>query len=90
MKQVVICLRWVSDSLDVHEEFIGLHVVDSIDANTLVSVIKDVLLRFNLLLSRIRGQCYDGASWSPIWQVQRVVLPHSCCEENPRHPCRKA
>lgn len=38
----------MSNNLDVHEEFVGLHVVDSIDANTPVVVIKDVLLRFNL------------------------------------------
>ena len=43
-EQVVVCLRWVDCSLDVHEEFVGLHMVDSMDANTLVSVIKDVLL----------------------------------------------
>ena len=56
-----MCLRWVSDKFEVHEEFIGLHVVASIDANTLVSVIKDVLLRLNLSLNKVRGQCYDGA-----------------------------
>ena len=52
-EQLVICLRWVDNDLDVHEEFVGLHVVDSIDANMLVAVIKDVLLRFNLSLSRM-------------------------------------
>lgn len=31
-------------------------------AHTLTSAIKDVLLRMNLSLTRIRGQCYDGAS----------------------------
>ena len=61
-EQVVVCLRWVSDKFEVHEEFIGLHVVASIDANTLVSVIKDVLLRLNLSLNKVRGQCYDGAA----------------------------
>ena len=61
-EQGVVCLRWVDCSLDVHEEFVGLHMADSIDANTLVSVIKDVLLRFNLSLNRLRGQCCDGAS----------------------------
>ena len=61
-EQVVICLRWVDNSLDVHEEFVGLHMVDSIDASTLVAVTKDALLRFNLSLKRVRGQCYDGAA----------------------------
>ena len=36
--------------------------VQSFKADTIVSVVKDVLLRFNLDLSRCRGQCYDGAS----------------------------
>ena len=34
----------------------------NIKADTIVSVVKDVLLRFNLDFSRCRGQCYDGAS----------------------------
>ena len=29
-EQVVVCLRWLDDTLEVHEEFIGLHVVESI------------------------------------------------------------
>ena len=31
-------------------------------ANTLVSVIRDVLLRMNLNINKFRGQCFDGAS----------------------------
>ena len=46
----------------VHEEFIGLHAVDSITSGSIVSVIKDTLTRLNLPLSKARGQCYDGAS----------------------------
>ena len=40
----------------------GLYKVDNILANTIVSVIKDSLIRMNLSLSKCRGQCYDGAS----------------------------
>ena len=61
-EQVVICLRWVDDAFEAHEEFIGLYEVDSITASTLVKVIKDVLLRMNLSLKKVRGQCYDGAA----------------------------
>lgn len=61
-EQVVICLRWVDDDFEIHEEFIGLYKVDSIAASTLVQVIKDVLLRMNLSLDKARGQCYDGAA----------------------------
>ena len=43
-EQVVICIRWVDSNFEAHEEFVGMHVVDSTDAKTLYQVIKDVLL----------------------------------------------
>ena len=61
-EQVVVVMRWVDGNLDVHEDFLGLHTTHSIDANTLVAIIHDVLLRLNLKLENCRGQCYDGAS----------------------------
>ena len=61
-EQVVIVLRWVDQSLEVHEDFFGLYSTGSISADSLVSIIKDVLLRLNLQLDNCRGQCYDGAS----------------------------
>ena len=61
-EQLVLCIRWVDDDLQSREEFIGLHAIDTTDANTIVLVIKDVLLRMNLSISRCRGQCYDGCS----------------------------
>ena len=48
--------------LQIHEEFIGLYEVPSIESSMLVNVVKDTLLRFNLPLSKVRGQCYNGAS----------------------------
>ena len=59
-EQLVICIRWIDDHLDPHEDFIGLYKVDNITADTLVAAIKDVLTCLNL--QRCRGQCYDGAS----------------------------
>ena len=38
---------------------VGLH---NVNADTLVAVIKDVVLRMNLDLHNCRGQCYDGAA----------------------------
>lgn len=55
-------LRWVDDNLIAHEDFIGLYCVPAINSDTIVAIIKDSLLRLNLCLSKIRGQCYDGAS----------------------------
>ena len=61
-QQFVLCLRWVDDDLNPHEEFIGLQSVPNIVADTLVAVIRDVLIRMNLSITNCRGQCYDGAS----------------------------
>ena len=61
-EQFVLCLRWVDDYLNTHEEFIGLQSVPNIVADTLVAVIRDVLIRMNLSITNCRGQCYDGAS----------------------------
>ncbi len=48
--------------LQVHEDFLGLHAVESTASDILVAVIKDVLIRMNLSVNKMRGQCYDGAS----------------------------
>ena len=61
-EQVAICLRWIDEKFNAHEDFIGLHKVESIQANSLVAVLKDILLRLNLSLANCRGQCYDGAA----------------------------
>ena len=61
-EQAIMVIRCVCDSLQVSEEFVGLYQVPAINADTLTSAIKDVLLRMNLTMARIRGQCYDGAS----------------------------
>ena len=61
-EQVTLFVRWISNDLQVQEDFVGLYSVPSIDANMLVSVIKDVFLRLNLSFDRVRGQCYDGAA----------------------------
>ena len=60
-EQATVVVRSV-DGFEVHEEFLGLYCVPSIDSNTIVGMIKDVLIRMNLSINKIRGQCYDGAS----------------------------
>ena len=61
-EQVVICCRWIDRSLKAHEDFMGLYQVGSTQAPALLQVIKDFLLRYNLSISKLRGQCYDGAA----------------------------
>lgn len=62
MEQMVLCLRYVDNKLDVHEEIVGYHSLQSTTSAVIVSTIKDILLRLNLSLSNCHGQCYDGAS----------------------------
>ena len=50
IEQVVICLRWVSECLEVHEDFVDLYRVDSTEAEKIFATIKDVFLRFNLAI----------------------------------------
>ena len=61
-EQMVVCLRYVDDSMEVHEEFIGLHSLESTTADTIFITIKDILLRMGAGIQNFRGQCYDGAS----------------------------
>ena len=60
--QLVLCIRWVDDDLNVFEDFIGLYKLDETNSNAITSVIKDALTRMNLSLNRCRGQNYDGCS----------------------------
>ena len=59
---LTFCLRWVTDNLDVFEHFMGFYEIPDIKSSTIVSVIKDIMIRFQLQFDKCRGQCYDGAS----------------------------
>ncbi len=61
-EQFTICMRWVDEELQDHEDFIGLYQVDSINSSALTDAIKDVLIRMDLTMLKCRGQCYDGAA----------------------------
>ena len=61
-EQFTVNIRWVDQQLRDHENFIGLYKVDTIDADSLVFAIRDVLLRMNVNITNCHGQCYDGAS----------------------------
>ena len=60
--EVFVCLKWVDHKFEAHEDFVGLHNVDDIAADTIVHAITDTLSLVNLSLSMCRAQCYDGAS----------------------------
>ena len=61
-QQLSMCVRWIDDSLNPHEDFLGFYELPNIASDTIVSAIKDSLTRFRLLLSELRGQSYEGAS----------------------------
>ena len=57
VSQHVVCLRWVDENLNAHDEFIGLKDMPSTDADSIVRELKDVPLRMRLKLEKCRGQC---------------------------------
>ena len=61
-EQLVVCVRWVDNKFEAHEDFIRIHTVENIKSDTFVTVLKDILIRLNISLSNCRGQCYDGTS----------------------------
>ena len=61
MEQMIFCLHYVDDDLLVHEKVIGLYCLENTSSETIVSTVKDILLRLNLTFEECRGQCYDGA-----------------------------
>ena len=61
-EQLSFCIRWIDSSLNAREDFLSYYEIPNISSNTIVAVIKDALIRFNLSLSNLRGQTYDGAS----------------------------
>ena len=58
----MFCIRYVDSQLNSHEEFIGLHSLESTTAQSITNTIQDILLRLSLQFENCRGQCYDGAS----------------------------
>ena len=61
-EQVTIVLQRKDDNFETYEEFIGLYTVSTIEAECLTKVIKDSMIRLNLSMKNLRGQCYDGCS----------------------------
>ena len=61
-EQLVVCVRWVDDSFESHEDFIGLHEIESTSAATIFHAIQDTMIRLNLSFTKVRGQCYEGAA----------------------------
>ena len=62
LEQLTVVIRWVADDYTVFEDLVGMHQADKCNANSIVQIIKNVLISLGLDLMHIRGQTYDGAS----------------------------
>ena len=58
-EQLTLIMRWVSNDFVVGEEFLGLYYLSSTDVQSIVDVMKDVFLRFQIPTSKFCCQCYD-------------------------------
>ena len=61
-KQLVICICWVDNCFVIHEDFIGMHPLERTNADQVVAILKNALLRINLTIQRVHKQCYHGAA----------------------------
>ena len=61
-EQLTVILRWVDESFEIHEDFVGFMSMEKVDAASLTEAIKDVLVRCVLPLSDFRGQGYDATT----------------------------
>ena len=49
-EQLTICIWWFVNELEAHEDFFGFYHVPDTTSETIVSVIKDVLLRLLVVI----------------------------------------
>ena len=62
-EQAIIMFRWINANFDVHEDFIGLHQLESTKSDDIVFMIKDVLKICDISISKkLCCQSYDGAA----------------------------
>ena len=78
-EQFAVCMRWVDESLNDHEDVIGVYNVGTIDANTLTAAIRDVLLHMNLRMAQCRGHVMMELQ---TWQEASMVLPPSSMQRS--------
>ena len=61
-EQLSLVMYRVDHNLDVYKEFLGMDQIDSTTAESITSTILDTLLCFQITLTKLCGQCYDGCS----------------------------
>ena len=50
-EQLTLVLRWIIEDFVVSEEFVGLYYLSAIDTQSIVEVIKDTFIRFQIPLT---------------------------------------
>ena len=55
-EQLILCIRWVNDNLQAHEDFIGIHKKPNTTADEIVKVIKviNVIIITPLIISLVK------------------------------------
>ena len=48
--------------MKISEVFLGSYYLSATVAQSIVSIMKDAFLQFQISLAKLRGQCYDGCS----------------------------
>ena len=61
-EQLSFCLRRIDEDFCAKEDFLGYYKLPNIKSDTIVAVIRDSLIRFELPIQNLRGQTYDGVS----------------------------
>ncbi|CAN6722794.1 unnamed protein product [Malus baccata var. baccata] len=61
-EQMAMVLRYVDDNGHVIERFVGIQHLTNTTSSSLKDAIDTLFSRHSLSISKLRGQCYDGAS----------------------------
>ncbi|XP_022168292.1 zinc finger MYM-type protein 1-like [Myzus persicae] len=82
-EQFSLCIRYVDSNFEVHEVFTGLYNTPDSKALTFFDTIKDILIRFTLSTSNLRGHCFDGAAnmsgkLNGVKKLIENIQPKSC------------
>ncbi|XP_018377428.1 PREDICTED: zinc finger MYM-type protein 1-like [Trachymyrmex cornetzi] len=62
LEQISISSRITLPDFTVKEIFMGFYETSNTKSETLLNIIKDILLRYELDITKLRGQCFNGAA----------------------------
>ena len=53
-EQLSFCVRWIDENMNSHEDFLGCFEIPDVKTNTIVYVIKEILIRMQLPIDDLR------------------------------------